>query len=74
MGVPGLDGVEQFLLVAELGSFSAAARRLAVSPSAVSLAVRHLEQRLGTAAEPPRGGRQLGVTLCQPRAGPAVGA
>jgi len=49
MGIPRLDGVEQFLLVAELGSFSAAARRLGVSPSAVSQAVRHLEQRLGTA-------------------------
>ncbi|AKV04256.1 Transcriptional regulator, LysR family [Labilithrix luteola] len=49
MSIPRLDGVEQFLLVAELGSFSAAARRLGVSPSAVSQAVRQLEQRLGAA-------------------------
>jgi DNA-binding transcriptional LysR family regulator len=49
VGSPKLEGVEQFLTVAELGSFSAAARRLGVSPSAVSQAVRRLEQRLGAA-------------------------
>lgn len=49
MAIPRLDGLEQFHLVAELGSFSAAARRLGVSTSAVSQAVRHLEQRLGAA-------------------------
>lgn len=49
MSGPKLEGLEQFMLVAELGSFSDAARRLGVSPSAVSQAVRHLEQRLGAA-------------------------
>ena len=44
-----LDGLVQFVAVAELGGFSAAAKRLAVSPSAVSQAVRGLEQRMGTA-------------------------
>lgn len=44
-----LDGLVQFISVAELGSFSAAANRLGISPSAVSQAVRALEQRLGVA-------------------------
>jgi DNA-binding transcriptional LysR family regulator len=42
-----LDGLVTFLCVAELSSFSAAAVRLGVSPSAVSQSVRNLEQRLG---------------------------
>lgn len=37
-----------FVAVAEAGSFSAAARRLGVSPSAVSQAIQSLEERLGT--------------------------
>lgn len=37
-----------FLAVAEAGSFSEAARRLGISPSAVSQAIRSLEERLGT--------------------------
>ncbi|QJU58243.1 LysR family transcriptional regulator [Sphingomonas sp. AP4-R1] len=37
-----------FVTVAEAGSFSEAARRLGVSPSAVSQAIRSLEERLGT--------------------------
>nr|WP_314073298.1 LysR family transcriptional regulator [uncultured Roseococcus sp.] len=47
MRPPLLDGLPQFLAVAELGSFAAAAHRLGISPSAVSQAVRGLEQRLG---------------------------
>ena len=44
-----LDGVVMFVAVAEAGSFSEAARRLGISPSAVSQAIRSLEERLGTA-------------------------
>jgi DNA-binding transcriptional LysR family regulator len=44
-----LDGLTAFVAVAELSSFSAAAVRLRVSPSAVSQSVRALEQRLGVA-------------------------
>ncbi|MUZ65643.1 LysR family transcriptional regulator [Agrobacterium vitis] len=44
-----LDGVAQFIAVAESGSFSAASVKLGISPSAVSQAVRGLEQRLGAA-------------------------
>lgn len=42
-----LEGVAVFVAVAEAGSFSEAARRLGISPSAVSQAVRSLEERLG---------------------------
>ncbi len=42
-----LEGVAVFVAVAEAGSFSEAARRLGVSPSAVSQAIRTLEERLG---------------------------
>ena len=42
------EGVAAFIAVADVGSFSEAARRLGVSPSAVSQAVRALEERLGT--------------------------
>jgi len=42
-----LDGLVTFLCVAELSSFSAAAVRLGVSPSAISQGIRNLEQRLG---------------------------
>ena len=41
------EGVPVFVTVAEAGSFSAAARRLGISPSAVSQAIGGLEQRLG---------------------------
>ena len=44
-----LDGIPHFLAVAEAGSFTAAAVRFGISPSAVSQAVRLLEHRLGTA-------------------------
>ncbi len=43
-----LDGVAVFVAVAEAGGFSEAARRLGISPSAVSQAIRSLEERLGT--------------------------
>jgi DNA-binding transcriptional LysR family regulator len=42
-----LDGLVTFVCVAELSSFTAAAVRLGVSPSAVSQTVRSLEQRVG---------------------------
>lgn len=42
-----LDGLATFVCVAELRGFSAAAVRLAVSPSAVSQAIRQLEARVG---------------------------
>jgi DNA-binding transcriptional LysR family regulator len=42
-----LDGLVTFIAVAEQNSFSAAAVRLGISPSAVSQAIRSLEQRLG---------------------------
>ena len=41
-------GIAEFLAVAELGSFRAAAARLRVTPAAVSQAVRALETRVGT--------------------------
>ncbi|NWE48718.1 LysR family transcriptional regulator [Pseudomonas gingeri] len=44
-----LDGLVTFVHVAELSSFTAAATRLGVSPSAVSQVIRNLEQRLGIA-------------------------
>lgn len=42
-----LDGVEAFLRVAQHRSFSAAARDLGVSPSAMSQTIRTLEERVG---------------------------
>src|ERR1700674_1465888 len=42
-----LDGLVTFLAVAELRGFRAAARRLGVTPSAVSQAIRSLEERIG---------------------------
>jgi DNA-binding transcriptional LysR family regulator len=42
-----LDGILVFLRVAELRSFRAAASQLGISPSAVSQAVRTLEERMG---------------------------
>ena len=49
MSQTSLDGLTAFAAVAELSSFSGAAARLRVSPSAVSQSVRALEQRLGVA-------------------------
>ncbi len=43
------DSLSAFVAVAELSSFTGAAARLQVSPSAVSQSIRTLEQRLGVA-------------------------
>lgn len=43
------DSLSAFVAVAELSSFTGAAARLQVSPSAVSQSIRALEQRLGVA-------------------------
>src|SRR5690349_19587631 len=44
----GLRELEAFVMVAELGSFSAAARRLNLSQPAVTARIQKLEERLGT--------------------------
>ncbi|MBA8880910.1 LysR family transcriptional regulator [Phyllobacterium myrsinacearum] len=43
-----IEGVAVFVAVAETGSFSEAAKRLGISPSAASQAIRGLEERIGT--------------------------
>ena len=69
-----LEGVEAFLTVARRGSFRRAAAELGVTPSAVSQAVRTLEERLGAALFV-RTTRSVGLTeagRCYfERAGPA---
>ncbi|WP_038493071.1 LysR family transcriptional regulator [Janthinobacterium agaricidamnosum] len=47
MKTSAFDGVEAFLAVAELKSFTTAAARLGITPTAVSKAVKLLEQRHG---------------------------
>jgi DNA-binding transcriptional LysR family regulator len=47
IGLDRLTGLIAFARVASLGSFTAAARSLSISPSAVSKSVQRLEQRLG---------------------------
>ena len=47
IGLEGLTGLIAFARAASLGSYTAAARSLAVSPSAVSKSVQRLEKRLG---------------------------
>ncbi|MFP3336036.1 LysR family transcriptional regulator, partial [Pseudomonas sp. SIMBA_064] len=42
-----LTGLIAFARAGSLGSFTAAARSLAVSPSAISKSIQRLEQRLG---------------------------
>lgn len=49
MGLDRLTGLTAFARTASLGSYSAAARSLSVSPSAVSKSVRRLEDQLGVA-------------------------
>lgn len=56
-----VEGVAVFVAAAEAGSFSGAARRLGVSPSAVSQAIRALEERLGAPLFR-RSTRSLGLT------------
>jgi len=47
MALERLTGLIAFARVGSLGSFSAAARSLSISPSAISKSVRRLEERLG---------------------------
>ena len=62
-----LDQLHTFSHVVELGSFSAAARRLNLTQPAVSLQIKHLESRLGVRlierigrrAQPTAAGRDL---------------
>jgi DNA-binding transcriptional LysR family regulator len=56
-----LDGLVTFLAVAELRGFRAAARRLGVTPSAVSQAIRSLEERIGAPLFT-RTTRSIGIT------------
>ena len=56
-----LEGVAVFVAAAEAGSFSEAGRRLGISPSAVSQAIRGLEERLGAPLFR-RSTRSLGLT------------
>jgi DNA-binding transcriptional LysR family regulator len=71
-----LNVLSAFLTVAEERSFTRAARRLAVSPSALSHAVRGLEERIGVrllarttrSVAPTSAGEQLIARL-----GPALG-
>jgi len=76
MNQPDLNLLSAFLAVAEERSFTRAARRLGVSPSALSHAVRGLEERLGVrllarttrSVAPTEAGEQLMARL-----GPALG-
>ena len=69
------DGLEVFLRVADRRSFRAAAEDLGISPSAVSQAVRQLEQRIGVPLFI-RTTRSVGLTeagaLFHARAAPAI--
>lgn len=47
IGLDRLTGIIAFARVASLGSYTAAARSLSISPSAVSKSVQRLEERLG---------------------------
>ncbi|WP_127071986.1 LysR family transcriptional regulator [Pelagibacterium lentulum] len=71
----GLDGTMAFLKVAEKRSFRAAAIELGISPSAVSQAVRKLEDKVGVALVA-RTTRSVGLTQAGQRflerAGPAM--
>jgi DNA-binding transcriptional LysR family regulator len=49
IGLERLTGIVAFARTASLGSYSAAARALSISPSAVSKSVRRLETQLGVA-------------------------
>jgi DNA-binding transcriptional LysR family regulator len=56
VGFPSFDQLQVFALVADLGSFSAAARKLQRAQSVISYTVAQLEQQLGVALFD-RGGR-----------------
>src|SRR5690625_1592373 len=47
IGIDRLTGLIAFSRVASLGSYTAAARTLSISPSAVSKSIQRLEERLG---------------------------
>src|SRR5262245_10621897 len=70
-----LRRIEVFMQVAAAGSFSAAAERLCIAQSAVSVAIRDLEAELGTRLFV-RGPRSVALTesgrLLQARAEPAL--
>ena len=61
MPKPSTESLSAFVAVAELSSFTGAAVRLQVSPSAVSQSIRVLEQRLGVALLN-RSTRSVGLT------------
>ena len=56
-----LDQLRTLLQVIELGSFSAAARRLNLTQPAVSLQIRELERRFGVRLIERMGKQDLGV-------------
>src|SRR5689334_9416783 len=49
MGIDRLTGLIAFAKAGSLGSYTAAARSLSISPSAISKSVQRLEQNLGVA-------------------------
>lgn len=62
MRAPNLDQLRSFSMLASLGSFSAAARRLNLTQPAVSLQIRQLEKRFGVRLVE-RSGRRIRTTF-----------
>ena len=56
MGLERLTGLIAFARAASLGSYTAAARALSVSPSAISKSVQRLEEHFGLSSSPARRG------------------